>query len=119
MKLLALILALALPQETPFTKEDVLKLSKAGIGDEVILAKIEQEKAALKFSSADIGELKRAGVSEKVIARLTELTGRKVEDAPAPRREDPRPERRAGDGRKALVRNVSHRDVRVSVNEAD
>ena len=124
MKLLALILVFALQQETPFTKDDVLKLTKAGIGDEVVLAKIEQEKAALRFTSSDLNELKRAGVSEKILARLAELTGKKPEDPPAPRREEPRPEeprprRPVEDGRKAHVRNYSHRDVRVTVNEED
>jgi hypothetical protein len=124
MKLIALLLACVLAQDAPFTKDDVLKLAKAGIGDDVILAKIEQEKAALKFTSQDLGDLKRAGVSEKILARLADLTGKKPEDPPAPRREEPRREeprreRPAVDGRKAHVRNYSHRDVRVTVNEED
>lgn len=73
------LLALGLLQEPSFTKDDVLKLSKAGIGEEVILAKIEREKGALSFSADDLAELKKAGVAEKVLARLTELTARPAE----------------------------------------
>lgn len=103
MKTLALILALAAAQEPSFTKDDVLKLAKAGIGDEVILAKIEQEKRSLAFTAGDLEELKKAGVSEKVLARLTDLTSR-----PA-----------ASESKPVAVRNLSHRAVRVSVNETD
>lgn len=101
MKTLALILAFAIPQDASFTKDDVLKLAKAGIGDEVILAKIEQEKRSLKFTADDLAELKKEGVSEKVIARLTDLTSRRSESKPV------------------VLRNLSHRGVRVSVNETD
>src|SRR5262245_23495172 len=104
MSLLALILSLAAFQEPSFTKDDVLKLSKAGIGDEVILAKIEQEKRSLAFTADDFAALKEAGVSEKVIARLKELTSK-----PAPPA-----------GSKAIaLRNLSHRGVKVTVKEED
>ena len=105
MKTIALILALAALQEPSFTKDDVLKLSKAGIGDEVILAKIDQEKRSLSFTADDLAALKAAGVSDKVIERLTELTSR-----PA----------KASEGSKPVaLRNLSHRAVKVTVHEAD
>jgi hypothetical protein len=106
MNLIAIaLLSLAAFQEPSFTKDDVLKLSKAGIGEEVILAKIEQEKRSLSFTADDLAEMKKAGVSEKVLARLAELTSK-----PAPS---------TGTGKGASLRNLSHRAVRVSVNEAD
>jgi hypothetical protein len=104
MNILALILALAAVQEPSFTKDDVLKLSKAGIGDEVILAKIEQEKRALAFTAEDLEALKNEGVSEKVLARLKDLTSR-----PAP----------ASGTKSVSLRNLSHRGVRVTVKESD
>lgn len=122
MKTLALILVFAALQDRPFTKDDVLKLTKAGIGDEVILAKIEQDKASLSFTPADLAELKRSGVSDRVVARLSELTGKKPAPAEPPaaeRRPNPRREPLTDDPRKALVRNLSHRDVRVAVHEED
>ncbi|HKS16198.1 MAG TPA: hypothetical protein VJU16_02745 [Planctomycetota bacterium] len=99
------LLAFGLFQDPSFTKDDVLKLSKAGIGEEVILAKIEREKGALSISADDLAELKKAGVGEKVIARLTELTSRPAESS--------------GSDKGVAVRNVSHRAVRVSLKEAD
>jgi hypothetical protein len=59
-KILALILAFAL-QDKPFTKDDVLKLHEAGIGEEVILRKIEQDKALVSISAEDIETLRQAG----------------------------------------------------------
>jgi hypothetical protein len=100
MNILALIFVLAALQDPSFTKDDVLKLSKAGIGDEVILAKIEQEKRALSFTADDLAALKAAGVSEKVVARITELTNRP-----------------AGGSKSVALRNLSHRAVRVSMKE--
>lgn len=99
------LLALAALQEPSFTKDDVLKLAKAGIGEEVILAKIEQEKRSLAFTEEDLAELKEGGVPEKVVARLRELT---VKAAEGPK-----------SSKAVAVRNVSHRAVRVSVIGAD
>ena len=104
MKTLALILAFAAPQETTFTKDDVLKLSKAGIGDDVILAKIEQEKRSLKVTSTDLATLKEAGVSEKVLARLKDFVVVKPS---------------TGSPKTVTFRNYSHRAVHVSIREAD
>lgn len=98
------LLTLASLQDPSFTKEDVLKLSKAGIGEEVILAKIEREKGSLAFSADDLDELKKAGVSEKVLARLTELTSRPPESK---------------GGTSVAVKNLSHRGVRVTTNAED
>ncbi|HTF57707.1 MAG TPA: glycine zipper family protein [Planctomycetota bacterium] len=91
-------------QDRGFTKDDVLKLQKAGIGDEVILAKINQEKRTVSISADDLAELKQAGVGEKVLARLAELTKRAGPPA----------------GSKPVVlRNLSHRGVKVAVNTED
>ena len=104
MKTLALILALVAPQDTTFTKDDVLRLSKAGISDEVILVKIEQEKRGLKVTSADLDALKEAGVSEKVIARLKDfVVSRPMKAVP----------------KSVALRNLSHRAVHVSVRETE
>jgi hypothetical protein len=104
MTTLILILALAAPQDSSFTAEDIRKLAKAGIGDEVILAKIEQEKGSLKLTADDLADLKKSGISEKVLTRLAELSKR----AGAPR------------GPKSVaLKNLSHRGVRVSLRESD
>lgn len=119
MKTLALLLALAALQQGSFTKDDILKLSKAGIGEEVILAKIEQEKRALSIKPADLAELKKAGVSEKVLARLEALIGPAPKGEPKPEpKAEPQPPPKAP-SKPVLLRNVSHRAVKVSVNETD
>ena len=61
--LLALLL---LAQDT--TKDDVVRLTREGVSEEAILAKIGQ--ARFKLSVDDIVELKKAGVGEKVLARM-------------------------------------------------
>lgn len=121
MKTLAVILAFAFLQEPSFTKDDVLKLWKAGIGEPVILAKIEREKGALSFSEADFAQLKEAGVPEKVIARLRELAPVPPK-AKEPEKEKAKEKSREPDRGKArgvALRNLSHRAVKVSVAEAD
>lgn len=49
------------------TKEDVIALSKEGVGDEVIINQIRATHSYVELSKDDIIELKKAGVSEKVI----------------------------------------------------
>jgi hypothetical protein len=110
-KILALILAFAL-QDKPFTKDDVLKLHEAGIGEEVILRKIEQDKALVSISAEDIETLRQAGVGPKILARLTALAPKKTEPAPKPATP-----RRAG--KPLQVLNASHRAVCVTLKEAD
>jgi hypothetical protein len=113
-KTLALILALAALQEGSFTKQDILKLSKAGIGEEIILTKIEQEKRSLAIKPADLEELRKAGVSEKVLARLAELVGAAPKTEPKTETPAVKPS-----SKPVVLRNVSHRAVKVAVNETD
>jgi hypothetical protein len=117
--MMTLALALAFLQQPSFAKEDVLKLHKAGIGEDVILAKIEQEKAGLSFTADDLAELKKAGVSEKVIARITALAKIAPPPPAPPPGPAPKPAVPSGEARPVAVRNLSHRAVHVSVNAAD
>ncbi len=52
------------------TKNDVVKLAQAGMPDDVIIAKIDQDKPAFPLSADDILQLKSDGVGEKVIRRM-------------------------------------------------
>jgi hypothetical protein len=63
--LLAAVLALAVQD---VTKDDVVRLTKEGISQDVILKKIGSAKFALSVD--EIVELKKAGVGEKVLARM-------------------------------------------------
>ena len=116
-----LVLALAAPQEKPFSADDVLKLWKAGIGENVILTKVEQEKASLSpFSDEDFERLKEAGVPEKIIARLKEVAPKPPPPPKAPPKEKEKaPEPDRGKGKGVALRNLSHRAVKVSINAED
>ncbi len=92
---MTLILALGLLFQ--LTKEDIIKMSKEGVAEEKILAKIEQERPALKLSADDILEMKNAGVTERVLQKLLGLQDR-------------------GEGKGLALENRSHRSVRISVD---
>lgn len=52
------------------TNTDIVALRQAGIGDEVILAKIAASPAAYDMAPAQMVALKKAGVSDRVIAAM-------------------------------------------------
>jgi hypothetical protein len=57
--------------EKTLTNAEVVKLVKLGIGDDVVLAKIRQAPTVdFKLETDDLGSLKAAGVSGKVIAAM-------------------------------------------------
>ena len=54
-------------QGQPLTVSDVKSLTKAGIGDDLIISQIRNSRTIYHLSTADIIDLKKAGVSDKVI----------------------------------------------------
>ncbi len=54
-------------QGAPLTLADVRALAKAGVSDEVILSQIRNSRTVYRLSTAEIIELKEAGVSNRVI----------------------------------------------------
>ena len=58
------------PENSAMTMEDVIALSKANTGDEVIIAQIQAKQAVFALSNQDIINLKNAGVSEPVIEAM-------------------------------------------------
>lgn len=84
---IAAVLLLALPcalraaeSGQALTNADVIKLSKANLGDELIIAKIQQaQKIDFKLDTDDIIQLKQAGVHQEVISAML-----KRSSAPAP-----------------------------------
>jgi hypothetical protein len=57
--------------EKPLTNDDVVKLTKLGIGDAAMVAKIHQSSAvAFRLDTDDLVKLKTAGVSGPVIAAM-------------------------------------------------
>jgi outer membrane lipoprotein SlyB len=51
----------------PLTIDDVISMSKAKIGDELIISQIRNSRTVYHLKTADIVALKRTGVSERVI----------------------------------------------------
>jgi hypothetical protein len=54
------------------TKSDVLKLVRAGVGDDVIVARIRAEGVEARPSTDEILEMKKEGVSDKIVQALLE-----------------------------------------------
>jgi hypothetical protein len=52
------------------TKGDVIALSKAGIGDSVIISMLDVSGSYFQLKTQDVVDLKNAGVSEKVISAM-------------------------------------------------
>lgn len=102
------VLALALPAlaQEKLTVEDVGKLAQAGVSDDVIIARIEQQKTTFELTAAQVAFLKQQKVSDRVLAALV------GKSAPAPAV----PVQGAGN---LAVKNSSHRALKVSVNERD
>jgi hypothetical protein len=50
--------------------DDVKKMSRAGLSDEVIITQIDATKSTFYLSSADIVDLKKSGVSQRVISTM-------------------------------------------------
>lgn len=70
-------------QTKPLTNADVVSLAKLGMGDDVIIAKIQQAASAdFKLEVADLESLKKAGVTNAVISAMLKK-GTKSEPAPA------------------------------------
>jgi hypothetical protein len=76
---LLLVLGFARGAEA-LTLRDLMELSKAGLGDEVLLALIEVHRGVYAIDPATLRALKDAGVSDRVIAALI----RSGREAPAP-----------------------------------
>ena len=59
-----------LSAQEPLSNETVLKLVKAGIGEETIVGMVNQQPGKYSLSAEDVVALKAGGVSDKVIAAM-------------------------------------------------
>lgn len=105
---LALVASVAQAQDNKLTKEDVAKLARAGVSDDLIIAVIDQAKTSLALSADDILALKKDGVSDKVLAAMVGK-GARPEAAPP----------KAGGDTNLTVKNTSHRGIKVVVDERE
>jgi hypothetical protein len=54
----------------PLSTTDVKKMTQAGLSDDLIISQIDATKSKFHLSSADIIDLKKAGVSQRVITHM-------------------------------------------------
>jgi hypothetical protein len=92
--LFALLFVTFLPATaSAVTVRDVVELTRAGVGEEVLLALIEVDRSIFPIDAATIKELKSSGVSERVILAMVR-SGREVaplEQPPAQPVDPPEP----------------------------
>ena len=86
MKTLAMTLTFlaALPLAAQVTKEDLKKLTSAGISDEVIISYVKANGPVVKLSADDVIELKQAGASEKLLSVILGAPAPERQAAPPP-----------------------------------
>jgi len=89
------------------TIRDLIELSKAGLGDQVLIALIEVDRGVFAIDNATLKRLKDGGVSEAVIVALIR-SGRTPRPEP-PAAPDPAPEP-APEPRQRDVVVIDHRD---------
>lgn len=80
--LLLLVLPLFPAHAEALTIRDVVELTRAGLGDDVLLALIEVDRAVFSIDTATLKSLKESGVSEKVI--LAMIRSGRTQPPPAP-----------------------------------
>lgn len=72
------------------TFNEVIELTRAGLGEEVMLALIEVDRSVFPIDAASIKQLKEAGVTERVIMAMVR-SGREIAPAPDQAPVDPQP----------------------------
>src|SRR5882672_2456008 len=64
---LVVLVVACLAAASSFTKDDVIRMAKAGRSDGAILGAIQDAHATFDLTADDIAELRNAGVSERMI----------------------------------------------------
>lgn len=64
----------ALPDSSAMSIDEVVRLAKEGLSDDVIVSQIKATYSYFELTTDDIIELKKAGVSEKVIDAMIKTT---------------------------------------------
>jgi hypothetical protein len=62
------------PREDILTNEDVMKLVSAGIGEELVITKIQASRTAFRMGTDDLIQLKQAGVPDRVVLAMIDAT---------------------------------------------
>jgi hypothetical protein len=64
------------PSGPVLTNADVIKLKSSGLGDELIVQKIKMSAGNYRLEVDDLGQLKKAGLSDAVIGAMMSAQGR-------------------------------------------
>jgi|ERR1051326_2806282 hypothetical protein len=80
--IVSLFLSITLTAQESLNNVTILKLVKAGIGEDTIVGMVNQQPGKYLLADADIAALKTAGVSEKIIAAMIVKGG--ASNAPLP-----------------------------------
>ncbi len=80
---LIVIIGLTASRADALTIRDIIELSKAGLGDEVLLALIEVDRSVFSIDTDTLKKLKAAGVSQPVIVAMVR-SGRTPRPEPLP-----------------------------------
>lgn len=78
-----LLSAVAAPRAEAITAQDIIGLARAGLGEEVLLALIEVDGSIFSIDPATLTELKKAGISDRVIEAMVR-SGRNPAPPPQP-----------------------------------
>ena len=81
---LVLVLPLIPASAEAVTIRDIIELTKAGLGDNVLLALIEVDGGVFNIDTETLTRLKKAGVSEQVIVALVRSGRTRPVEEPAP-----------------------------------
>ena len=89
---LLLVLPLIPASAEAVTLRDIIELTKAGLGDNVLLALIEVDGGVFNIDTETLTKLKTAGVSEQVIVALVRSGRTRPVEEPAPAVDAPEPQ---------------------------
>src|SRR5437667_343642 len=67
---LLLLLCIAMVAQSVLTNDSIIKMSKAGLSDDIIISTLGSQPVKFSTSADDLIALKKAGVSDKVIAAV-------------------------------------------------
>jgi len=106
---LAACLAMANADAAPMTNDDVIKLSKSGFDDSLIIEAISRSEPQFDLSAAGLLALKEAGLSNTVIAKMLTATTPPA-DRPATKREA---------GKPAVCDEVASGQIRITTKDRE
>ena len=113
--LIALTVSLLPARAEALTVRDVVELTRAGLGEEVLLALIEVDRSIFPIDAATIKELKANGVTERVIAAMVR-SGREM-PPPDPIVTEPAPQAVAPQPQVIVIEHRDPPEVREVVHE--